>query len=208
MEGDHVGPTGVLPGQLERALNRLGARVGEERARRAHARGRANGEPLAQLDVRRDVPVARAVVEERVTLALDGLDDTRMAVAGARNRDACVEVEESVAVDVLDHEPVAARGHERVHAAERRARHRGVARDPCPRLRAGQLGDQVRCDRLGEAVAAIAVGKRDHGHEVTFLAGSASADSSSEAGRDGRAHAAVGARGCSRPRRARARTAR
>ena len=66
---------------------------------------RARDEPLRQLRVDRRVEVARAVVDELAGLGRDRVDDRGMAVAGRRDRDARVEVEEAVAVDVLDHEP-------------------------------------------------------------------------------------------------------
>ena len=60
------------------------------------------GEPLAEVGVDRQVEVARAVVQDVVDLGVDGGDDRRMGVAGGGDGDAGVEVEEPVAVDVLD----------------------------------------------------------------------------------------------------------
>src|SRR5690606_20518192 len=99
------------------------------------------------------------VVDEVAGLALDGLDDLRVAVAGGGDRDPGVEVEEAVAVDVLDGAAGAAGGHEVVDPGHRRAGDGGVAGDPLGGLRAGQLGRQVRDRGGGEVDGGRGVGE-------------------------------------------------
>ena len=116
-ERDHVRAAGVVPGQLEAGLDRLGAGVADEGALGARHGGDA-GELRGGLGVDRQVVVARAEVLELVGLALDGGDDVRVAVPGGVDRDAGGEVQEHVAVDVLDGAAEAAHGHDRVGARE------------------------------------------------------------------------------------------
>ena len=99
-EGDHVRAPGVVAGELERRLDGLGAGVGEEDLAIVH-RGQ-RGEALAHVGVGRQVEVARAVVQDVVDLGVDGGVDGRVGVTGGDDGDAGVEVEEAVAVDVLD----------------------------------------------------------------------------------------------------------
>ena len=77
-------------------------------------------------------------------LALDRGDDVGVAVAGRVDGDAGGEVEEHVAVDVLDRAAEAAHGDDRVGPREARARPRVVELDVRPGLGAGELGDDVR----------------------------------------------------------------
>ena len=120
LEGDDPGPMRVVAGQLDRALDRLGARVGEEDARLLRER-RDAGQALHELQVARLVEVGRGDVDEPLRLLLDRRDHLRVRVAGRAHRDARGEVEESVAVDVGDDEARAALGDERVGAGQGRA---------------------------------------------------------------------------------------
>ena len=106
-------PPGVVAGQLERRLDGLGAGVGQEDPGVGH-RGEG-GEPLAHVGVGRQVEVARAVVQDVVDLGVDRRVDGRVGVAGGDDGDPGVEVEEAVAVDVLDDAAPAAPHDERVH---------------------------------------------------------------------------------------------
>ena len=76
--------------------------------------------------------------------SLDGVDHAGMAVAGGDDGDAGVQVEEAVAIDVLDDGAVAARDHERVGARVGRRENARVALDDGFRLGAGQWRDQIR----------------------------------------------------------------
>ena len=134
-EGDGVRAPGVVAGQLERRLHGLGAGVGQE-----HPGVRHRGErrqPLAHVGVRRQVEVARAVVQDVVDLGVDRGVDGRMGVAGGDDGDPGVEVQEAVAVDVLDDAAPRPAHDERVDAGQRRAGDGLVAGDDpaCQRAR-------------------------------------------------------------------------
>ena len=113
-----LGRPRVVAGELERRLDRLGAGVGEEGAHPVFGRWhrRQAGQPLAEVGVGGEEEVARAVVQDVVDLGVDRRVDLRVGVAGGDDGDAGVEVEEAVAVDVLEHAPAAAAHDERVHA--------------------------------------------------------------------------------------------
>jgi hypothetical protein len=113
LEGDDPRPMGVVAGQLDGTLDRLGAGVRDEHACRLGER-RDPGKALHQLEVARLVEVGRGDVDEPIGLLLDGRDDLGMRVAGRADRDAGGEVEEAVAVDVGHHHARARFGHERV----------------------------------------------------------------------------------------------
>ena len=83
-------------------------------------------------------------MDELGGLLLDRGDDLRMGVAGRVDRDPGREVEEQVAVDVLDGQALAADGHDRVGARQARRGPRLVERDVRPRLRARELRDDMR----------------------------------------------------------------
>ena len=144
-ERDHVRTPGRVASQLDRAFDGFGPRVGQEHPRRLHRR--AGGESLADLGVGGQVEVARAVVQDVVDLSVDRGVDARMGVAGGRHRDAGVEVEEAVAVDVFDDAAGATPHDERVHPRQRRARHPLVAFDDRTGGGPGQLGEDPRLAR-------------------------------------------------------------
>ena len=116
-EGDHVLAAGVVPCQLEGGFHDLGTGVAEEDA--DLARHRRDAHQLGcGMGVDGQVEVGGAEVEQVGRLLCDDLDDPLVAVAGRVDRDAGGEVEEQVAVDVLDLEPVAADGHDGVGAGQ------------------------------------------------------------------------------------------
>ncbi|OGN84948.1 MAG: hypothetical protein A2X23_01630 [Chloroflexi bacterium GWC2_73_18] len=142
-EADQVRAPGGVAGELDRRLDRLGAGVGQEGARRrVHG-----GDPIelaADLGVDRQVEVRGGEVEESLGLLLDGAHHLGVAVTGRGDGDPGGEVEEEVAVDVLDHQAVAAHRHDLVGARQAR---RGVSRvelEVGARLRPGDLRDEVR----------------------------------------------------------------
>ena len=151
-ERHDVGPAGCPPGQLDRGLDDLGAGVAEIRPRPTAGDRRDLGEALADLGVDRQVEVARGEVDELGRLLLDRGDDLGVGMAGRVHRDAGGEVEEEVAVDVLDRQAVTADGHDRIGARQARRRPGFVECDVGSGLRAGDLGDDVRDgSRLGHA---------------------------------------------------------
>ena len=99
------------------------------------------GELLRQVDLRRVVEIGPRHVQQLGRLVLDGGDDLRMAVAGRADGDAGGEVEEQVAVDVLDDRPAAALHRQRIDARVRRRHVLLVGRD---QQRARGPGSSVR----------------------------------------------------------------
>ena len=141
-EGDQVLAPGGEAGQLDGALDRLGAGVAQEDpALLLHRRDA--GQLGARLGVDREVEVG-AVVDQLAGLLLDRAHDVGVAVAGGGHGDAGVEVEEQVAVDVLDHAALGPNRHHRVRARHARRRPLLVELEVGARLGAGQLGDDVR----------------------------------------------------------------
>ena len=94
LERDHRLPPGVQARELDRVLDRLGARVEERRARLARDR-HERAEPLGELDVQLVRDDREVGVEKALRLLLDRLDDPRMAVADVRDPDAADEVDEA-----------------------------------------------------------------------------------------------------------------
>ena len=129
--------------QLDCGLDRLSAGVADERARRAVDRG-----DLVQLGgelcVDRQVEVRCAEMDEVAHLALYCGGDSRMGIAGRGHRYASGEVEEDVAVDVLDCGATATHRDEGVGARQARRRELMIERDVAPRPRPGYLGPKIR----------------------------------------------------------------
>ena len=90
--------------------------------------------------VDRQVEVRGRVVQQLGRLLLDRLDDPRVAVPRGRHRDPRVEVEEDVAVHVLDDRAGAPARDERIGPRERRRCDLAIPLDPRHRLRARDLG--------------------------------------------------------------------
>jgi len=112
-EGDDVLAAGVVPGQLQGALNGFCSGVAVVEAMRPR-HGCHGGEPLRQRDHAFVVEVGARHVDQLGGLLLDGLDDLRMTVAGGGDGDAGGEVEELVAVHVFDPGAAAAFGYQRI----------------------------------------------------------------------------------------------
>ena len=102
VEDDDGGPPGRRAGDLDGVLDRLGARVDEDRLLLLAGARRQLGEAAAHLDVRLVDADHEALVEVLVGLRLDRVDDGREAVAGVLAADAAGEVDERAAVDVGD----------------------------------------------------------------------------------------------------------
>ena len=114
---------------FERGLDRLGAAVGEEDPLRLRAR-RQRRQPLGQPDLGRVVEVGPRHVDQPARLLADRRDDLGMAMPGVGHGDARREVEEPVAVHVLDHRPLRALHHQRIDARVRRRHDPLVALQP------------------------------------------------------------------------------
>ena len=138
-----TGRPSCVSSELDRDLDHLGPGVAEVRPG-ATALDRAEvREALAQLGVDRQVEVARREVDEVGRLLLDRGHDLGVGVTGRGHRDAGREVEEEVAVDVLDRQAFAADGDDRVGAGQARRGPRLVVGDVGPGLGARDLGDDV-----------------------------------------------------------------
>ena len=142
-ERDDVRPLGREPRELDRRLDDLGPGVAEIGAHAARDR-RDPRQLAADLGVDRQVEVRRREMDQLGRLLLDRGHDLRMRVTGRVDRDAGGEIEEEVAVDVLDDEAVAADRDDRVGTREAGRGPRLVELDVGPCLRPGKLGDDVR----------------------------------------------------------------
>jgi hypothetical protein len=111
VEHDHRGAARGGPGDLDDVLGRLGAGVHQQRPLVVVARGDAV-EGLGHGHVRLVHHRVLAGVQVALHLVLDRLDDRRRGVAGVQHPQAPGEVDEAVAVDVLQDRPV---GGGRVH---------------------------------------------------------------------------------------------
>jgi hypothetical protein len=92
--------TGRGARDLDRVLDRLGARVHEDRALLAVAARRELREALADVHERLVRPDHEALVQVAVGLRLDRLDDRGVAVARVLAADAACEVDERASVHV------------------------------------------------------------------------------------------------------------
>ena len=108
-EGDDVRPLRREAGQLDRRLDDLRPGVAEVDAQPSRDR-RDPGELPADLGIDRQVEVRGAEVDELGRLLLDRGHDLGMGMAGRGDRDPGREIEEQVAVDVLDGQALAADG--------------------------------------------------------------------------------------------------
>ena len=102
VERDHRGAPGRDPRDLDRVLDRLGARVDEDRLLVLAPAGRQLGKPAADLDVRLVEADHDALVEVAVDLLVHGREGRRETVAGVLAADSAREVDVLLAVDVLD----------------------------------------------------------------------------------------------------------
>src|ERR1035437_7138223 len=133
---------GDVPGQLDRALDRLSPGVAEEDAALLLHRHDA-GQLGTRLRVDRDVEVG-AVMDQLAGLVPDRRHHVRVAVAGRGDRDAGVEVEKEVAVDVLYRAALAPRGDDRIGPRHARRGPLAVELQVYARLRPGQFRNEVR----------------------------------------------------------------
>ena len=105
LKDDDVGPAGGVAGQLDGALHRLGARVGEKEGIQRPGHHLAQGLGQAQQGLM--VIDVHLGVQHAGCLGGDGLHDTRMAVAGVGHANAAGKVQVAVALDVPDVDPLA-----------------------------------------------------------------------------------------------------
>ena len=139
LEGDHARATGVQPGELDRVLDRLGARVEERGPGRAGNRDE-RAQALRELDVGLVGDDRVVGVKEALGLVDDRLDDRRMGVTGVDDADAAGEVDEDVPVDVRDRRVLGGGGKDREVRAQRRCDRPRLTLEEAPRLGAGHLG--------------------------------------------------------------------
>ena len=149
---DQVLTAGGEARELDRRLNRLGARVRQERSSRAAAERRHLIQPFTYLRIGREEEVARRVMEQLGRLTVDGVNHRRVAVSGRRHRDPRVQIQEDVAVDVLHDGAGPPLRNGRVCPREGRGRDLAVPLDPCECFRSGDLGDQLGSDERREPV--------------------------------------------------------
>ena len=137
VERDQVLAAGRVARELDRGLDRLGARVREERACPLPAERRHRVEPLADVGVDRQVEVRRRVVQQLGRpVAASPRPPSGGSARSLVDGDAGVQVQEDVPVDVLDDRAATRARHERVGARERRRGDLAVALDPRHRLAA------------------------------------------------------------------------
>ena len=100
-------------GELQRALDRLRARVGEKHALRTRA-WRESSQPLAQRGHRLVIEIGAADMEKARRGVHNCRDNGGMRVTGGRDGDSGHEVEVAIAVDILDHRAGAPGDDERI----------------------------------------------------------------------------------------------
>ena len=110
IERDELFAAGMIAGQLDGGLNRLGAGVAEVNLARDSAGGEG-GKLLGEFHHVLVVEVGARHVDQAGGLALDGFDHAGMAVAGGDYGDAGAAVEKPIAVNVLDDGSFAAGDH-------------------------------------------------------------------------------------------------
>ncbi len=91
-----------------RPASRASAPLLVKKTRLGDGAGRHLGQPLGQVDLRLVIEIGAGHVDQLAGLVLDGGDDLGMAVPRRGDGDAGGEIEEEVAVDVLDHRAAAA----------------------------------------------------------------------------------------------------
>ena len=143
-ERDDVRPSRRMARELDRGLDHLGPAVAEVDPGLATRDLGDLREPAADLRVDRQVEVGRREMDQLGRLLLDRGDDAGMGMARRVDRDAGREVEEQVAVDVLDRQALATNRDDRIGARETPRCPRFVEGDVGPGLRARNLGDEVR----------------------------------------------------------------
>ena len=143
-ERDHLLPLSVVARQLQRSLDRLGARVAVVNLVRPF-HGRDLRQSLApSCTMRFVIEVGARHVNQLGRLLLDGGNHLGMAVAGRGHRNAGSEIEELVAVHVFDDAAAAALRDQRIGA---RVRRRNVTLVPLQNalgIGAGQRGNDLR----------------------------------------------------------------
>src|SRR5688572_30666643 len=114
-EGNELIATGVIAGHLDGGFDGLGAGVSEIHAARI-VTGSEAGEAFREVDHVLVIEVRAGHVNQLRGLALDGIDDLRMTVAGGDHGDAGVSIEKAIAIDIDDYGSLAAVDHQRVRA--------------------------------------------------------------------------------------------
>src|ERR1700675_3573816 len=142
-ERDHVRPLRGESSQLDRGLDNFRPGIAEIHAF-APGYWRNSGKLSAYFWVNRLIEVRGAEMDQLGGLLADRRDDLRMGVTGRGDRDPGGEVEEQVAVDVLDRQAVPPDRNDRIGARETWRRPGLIEFDVGPCFRTGQLRDDVR----------------------------------------------------------------
>ena len=103
-EGDNAGALGVRAGDLHRVLDGFGTSVHEQSLLRKVA-GCELVQPLGEPDVRLIRRDLDAGVKEALGLLVDRIDDAGRAMADVDAADAAGEIDEAIAVDILQRRP-------------------------------------------------------------------------------------------------------
>ena len=150
VEGDDVLALGVVASEFECGLDGFGAGVAVVDAVRA-GHGRDLREAGGEFGELRVVEVGAGHVEQLGCLFLDGGDDLGMTVAGRGHGDSGGEVEELVAIHVLDDDAASALGDQRVGTGVGGRDEAGIGGDDAPGIGAGELGAKDRAVGGGES---------------------------------------------------------
>lgn len=142
-KGDDVAAAGVPAGQLQSRFQRFRPAIGEEDLLRRRA-GSDGRQPFRQGDLRLVVEIGAGHVQKLVGLVLDGGGDVGMTMAGGGDGDAGREVEEQIAVHVLDHRPAAPGHHQRIAPGVGRRHDPLIPFQQCAGLRSRQFCTQMR----------------------------------------------------------------
>ncbi len=149
LEDQHRLAAGRPAGDLHRVLDRLDAAVGEQRLL---GEGTRNGavETLGELDVALVGGHREAAVGESPELGACRLDDRRMSVADVQRPDAAGEIDEGVAVDVVEESALGALDEHRRGVPDAHGNGRLAPRHEGARPRSGDFRFQLDRSHRGE----------------------------------------------------------
>ena len=151
-ECDRMLALGVIPRQLQRALNRLRSRISVvETVGPGHRRNLR--QPLRQLHHALVVEIRSRHVDQFARLLLNGGDHIRMAMASRSHSNAGGKIKKLVAVHVSDDDAASALGDHRVRTRVRRRNILLIALEHALGVGPGQGGLNLGTDRSGHSVS-------------------------------------------------------